>query len=328
MTAVQVSTPSRLHFGLLRLHESAGRSFGGLGMMIDRPRVELQMSAASEWRVTGPESSRASEFAVLALQAIESPTKPSALAIAINSVIPQHRGLGGGTQLALAIAASVRQLTGLGAGTAEELAAAVGRAARSAVGTHGFLHGGLIWELGRAPGAALAELAARVALPSEWRVVLLAPPDRRGLSGAAERRAFDELPPVPPAISKQLETIAETDALPAATAGDCDAFGEAVYRYGRLAGECFASVQGGPYASPEVAACVARLRELGVRGVGQSSWGPTVFAIVPEERAATELTTRLRLEAPWSAYQMLIAAIDNRGAIVANSPLKQSAGGR
>ncbi len=328
MTVVRVSTPSRLHFGLLRLQETAGRSFGGLGLMIDRPRVELEMATANEWRVTGPESSRASEFAALALEAIPSPTKPKALAIAINSVVPQHCGLGGGTQLALATAAGVRQLAGVGAGTAEELAAAVSRAARSAVGTHGFLHGGLIWELGRAPGAALADLAARVALPIEWRIVLLAPPDRRGLSGAAERQAFDELPPVLPAVSRELEAIAETDALPAAVAGDCDAFGEAVYRYGRLAGECFASVQGGPYASPEVAACVARLRELGVRGVGQSSWGPTVFAIMPHQRAATELTARLRVEAPWSGYQVLVAAVDNHGAAVTELPLEQSAGGR
>jgi predicted sugar kinase len=40
----------------------------------------------------------------------------------------------------------------------------------------------------------------------------------------------------------------------------------------------FASVQGGSYNGLEVASTIATLQAMGVQGVGQSSWGPGVFA--------------------------------------------------
>ena len=57
--SVRITTPSRLHFGLLRFSQESGPSYGGLGMMIDRPRVEVELSAADEWSVSGPYGERA-----------------------------------------------------------------------------------------------------------------------------------------------------------------------------------------------------------------------------------------------------------------------------
>jgi beta-ribofuranosylaminobenzene 5'-phosphate synthase len=316
MTTVHVSTPSRLHFGLLRLHPSDVLGFGGLGAMIAQPRVVLNVSAAEKWDVSGPAAKRAAIFAERALAAIDSPDKRAALRVQVESIVPQHRGLGGGTQLALAIAAGVRELLEQSSGTATEFAAAVGRGLRSAVGSHGFIHGGLIWEQGRTSNGGLAELSARIALPSSWRFVLAAPPRRRGLSGLSEHAAFDRLPPVPADVTRRLEAFAEEAILPAARAADIDAFGEAVYQYGRLSGECFASVQGGPYASADIAECVAAIRSCGVRGVGQSSWGPTVFAITADDSAANDLARTLRQDLRWRDYEIAITAPDNRGAVI------------
>src|SRR5262249_26484284 len=152
-----------------------GRSFGGLGMMIDRPRVEVQLAPAREWLVEGLEADRARRHAQQALGLIEAPNKPPALHVKVAAHIPLHPGLGGGTQLALAVAAGVRMLTGLHAGDAADLARLTGRGLRSAVGSHGFASGGLIWERGRSAGEDLAPLSARVPLPGHWRVVLLMP---------------------------------------------------------------------------------------------------------------------------------------------------------
>jgi beta-RFAP synthase len=313
MTVVSVSTPSRLHFGLLRVHEAPRGSFGGLGLMIDRPRVELELEAAADWDVSGPSADRALEFARRAMANLDEALRPTALRIKIHTAVPPHRGLGGGTQLALAIAAGVRRIAGLPAGTAAELAASVGRGARSAVGTHGFLHGGLIWERGRPGGELLSPLSDRVALPPEWRIVLIAPTCGEGLSGADEAGAFAQLPPVPVAVTFRLERLAEDAILPAARAGDFANFSEAVYEYGRTAGECFAPIQGGPYASDEIARTIDALRGLGVTGVGQSSWGPTVFAYTADTDAAESLAARWG--AQWSG-EISIAAADNRGAVI------------
>jgi predicted sugar kinase len=111
-----------------------------------------------------------------------------------------------------------------------------------------------------------------------------------------------------------LEQLAESAILPAAERDDVVTFGDALYDYGRLAGECFAAVQGGPYASAEIAACVEKLRSLGVRGVGQSSWGPTVFAVTANEAHANEVIARMHAMPPWREHVMRITSADNRGA--------------
>ena len=53
--------------------------------------------------------------------------------------------------------------------TPAELAQSVGRGLRSAVGTYGFVHGGMIAERGKLPGEVISPLDARVVLPEDWR---------------------------------------------------------------------------------------------------------------------------------------------------------------
>jgi beta-ribofuranosylaminobenzene 5'-phosphate synthase len=288
-------------------------------MMIEQPRVELRVAAADDWQAAGPLAQRAMIFGAQAINSVDTEDKPRALHLEIEAGIPQHRGLGGGTQLALAVAAAVREAAGVPAGTAAELAAAVGRGQRSAVGSHGFVHGGLLWERGwtSAGAGTLAELTMRVAAPEAWRIVLVAPPIGRGLSGLSEHAAFDRLPHVPADVTSRLESLAEQQILPAARVADLEVFGEAVYEYGRLSGECFASVQGGPYASADIAACVAAIRACGIRGVGQSSWGPTVYAITADDATAKELVAGLRRDDRWRDYEIAITAPDNCGAVIA-----------
>jgi predicted sugar kinase len=103
--------------------------------------------------------------------------------------------------------------------------------------------------------------------------------------------------------------------VPAVVEGDLAAFGEALFDFNRRCGEAFAPVQGGIYASPAVADLVAFFRRQGVRGVGQSSWGPTVFAVVPDAEEADALSRRLRERGPGPA-EVVITAACNRGASV------------
>lgn len=286
--------------------------------MIAKPRTTVRMAATSEWQATGADSDRAILFARQALKELslrsDESYPPQAIQIAVEESIPSHQGLGSGTQLALAVAAGVRTLCRLPAASAEELASLVGRGRRSAIGCHGFTHGGLLYELGSFAEEPLGRLAKRVAIPPSWRLVLVAASRSAGLSGDHEASAFSRLPPVPEATTARLEQLAESAILPAAERCDIDAFGEALFEYGRLAGECFAIVQGGPYSSAEIAACVATLRELGARGVGQSSWGPTVFAIVDDQAHAEGLVSRLRAMPAWAEHSMGITSADNNGA--------------
>lgn len=312
---VSVSTPSRLHFGLLRLAARDGPSFGGLGMMIDRPRAHVELSAANRWIVEGAAAERAQAVAERALAAVVG-DKPTALHVRVIASVPLHRGLGGGTQLALAIAAGVRSLVGAPPGDAAALARAAGRGERSAIGSHGFVHGGLIWELGRRPNEFIAPMAERVEMPQHWRVLIVTPRDDHGLSGQHERDAFEALAPIPEAATQRLASLAEDQILPAARSGDFDAFGEGLYQYGRLSGEQFAAVQGGAFASDAIAECIAAFRTAGVRGVGQSSWGPTVYAVVADQDRANALAQLFARQPATSGMQLQIVACDNRGAVI------------
>jgi beta-RFAP synthase len=315
MPSVEVVAPSRLHFGLLSFGDASVRRFGGAGAMIDRPGLRLRIERAEWFEAVGPLAGRV-RATVEQLASIRQAALP-ACRFEIVEAPAEHVGLGTGTQLALSVVAGLAAIetgeTALEAFDWNELSAAAGRAARSSVGTYGFALGGLIMEQGKLAGETLGPLEYRVDLPPDWRFVLVVPRRMRGLSGDEERRAFDELPPVPKEVTAALRRELVNELFPAAACGEFERFSQSLYRYGRQAGMLFAAQQGGPFASPEVARLVCAIRELGVRGVGQSSWGPTVFALAASPQAAEELSQRIRPFAD-PDHSIMTASPNNAGA--------------
>ncbi len=285
--AIEVVAPARLHFGLLSFGQPAVRQFGGCGVMLKNPCVRLSFIPAARFSVSGACARRVAAFAGAWSQRTGRELKCE---ISVEAFIPPHVGLGSGTQLALSVAAGLFRLlmpeTPLRPG---RLAASVGRGQRSAVGTYGFALGGLIAERGKWPDEPLGELLGHVSFPPAWRFVLLRPPGEQGRNGRSERAAFATLPPVPVGTTKRLLEILEIELLPACRKANCEEVGHAMHAFGQLAGSCFAACQGGAFASPRIDRLVRTLRELGVAGVGQSSWGPTVFALTPSAQAAQDL---------------------------------------
>jgi beta-RFAP synthase len=290
----RVQTGSRLHFGLLGLGEEGdcfpdrqgracvpARRFGGVGMMLQSPGVVLRAEPAAAWSAEGPLAGRVLAFARRFGQGLADEGPPQRLVV--EAAPREHVGLGVGTQLALATARAVAGAWGLDL-PAAELARRVGRGERSALGVHGFAQGGFVVAAGKRAGTTLAPLAARLAFPPAWRVVLALPPGV-GLHDAGERAAFARLPGRL-ATTEALCRLVLLGLLPALAEEDLPAFGEALFDFNARAGELFAPAQGGLYAHPLTAALVEFLRGEGVRGVGQSSWGPVVFAVVAADRAA------------------------------------------
>ena len=195
-------------------------------------------------------------------------------------------GLGTGTQLGLAVARALATPAGL-TGPAVDLAPRRPGAAFGA-GHPRFRPRRLPGRSGQAlPDEGVSPLVARAAFPEAWRVVLVLPAGGQGLHGHHERQAFQRLLARPDReVTDALCRLMLLGMLPALAERDLEAFGEAVYDFNRRVGEVFRPVQGGTYAHPRTAEVVAWLRQQGVRGVGQSSWGPAVFAAVEEEREA------------------------------------------
>lgn len=311
---IQVVAPSRLHFGLLHVpmrSDGSSRAFGGLGLMIREPALRLQVRPAADWSAEGPGSERAPAFA-RKFQAALGLDRPCALRVL--AAPPSHVGLGSGTQLALATARGIAEALSLPPMATVELARSVGRGLRSGIGIHGFDRGGVLVDGGKKNGDGPAPLVVRHPWPEEWRVAVFLPETRRGMHGPAERAAFGTLASLEGSDrhTDALCRLVLLDLLPALVERDLQNFGEALYEINRRVGEFFAPVQGGAYAGPETKELIEELRRRGLRGVGQSSWGPTVFAILPRDEAD-------RLPAAVPGFRILMTTGSNTGARVLRS---------
>lgn len=309
---IRVRTPCRLHFGLSSLgHDITKPQFGGVGMMVDLPCVELEITPADKFEVGGRHAERVIKFA----ETISTNLGLPELNIQVLQAPRDHIGMGVGTQLGLATAAGIAEALGLPWRDPLRLAQLSRRGRRSAVGTYGFLLGGLIIDGGHLPNESLGQLAYRVDVPSEWRIALIIA-GGTGRSGNSEDQTIASLPAVPSETTAKLEEIAIEQIKPALENSSFAEFAEAVFEYGKLAGDCFAPAQGGTYSSPQTAELVAWLREQGIAGVGQSSWGPTVFAFLPNEAAAKELQRLFARRIYAGDYDFRITAPSNQGAVV------------
>jgi len=342
--AVEVSTPARIHLGMLSFGRPDCRGFGGVGLMLDRPGVVLRVRRAERDAARGPDAERALAFARDCRERIG--CVPFGCAIEVVAAPRPHVGLGSGTQLGLAVAAAVSRLAGGrdgrgsrpgddGGGPAGRqtrsfdldevlgLARLAGRGRRSCVGIYGFCGGGLIVEAGRHAGQpaedqdrAFSPLLNRVELPAEWRCVLIVERTATGLSGEAERRAFAALPPVPVPLSAELSRLVLLEMLPAAIEARFADFAAAVSRYGRLAGEPFAAASSRVPHAAATARLLDLLEELGAGGRAQSSWGPAVIACCESPSTAAGLLERLDQRGLAADHEITVARFDTRGAVL------------
>ncbi|HEU4589038.1 MAG TPA: beta-ribofuranosylaminobenzene 5'-phosphate synthase family protein [Gemmatimonadales bacterium] len=310
--AVVVRAPARLHFGVLDLHGGLGRRFGGIGAAIPSPGLVLEAVPAAEISAHGPDAERVAGFAerYLAATGIRGGAR-----LTVRHAIPAHAGLGSGTQLALAVARALAELyeqpTGAGA-----LARAVERGRRSAIGTWAFEAGGFILEGGRREGSdAVAPLLARHAMPENWRYVVAVPAGKPGLSGDAEAEAFRRLPRPALAEVEHVAHLVVMQLLPALAEADLPGFGAALTEIERITGGWFAPAQGGIFAPGPTRNLIRQLAEAGAVGVGQSSWGPAVYAITDGSAAAADLAARA---AAWvgEGGQVFQGPFQNHGATV------------
>ncbi len=313
-TTIRVDAPSRLHFGLLSFNQPGEREFGGLGVMINNPGVRVSITADDAFCVTGPYAERARVFA----ERFSSATGTSLpnCKIQVEKCPEEHTGLGVGTQLGMAVGSGLETFLGQKPREAAELGAIVGRGKRSAIGTHGARLGGLLYERGKKRGEAVARLHERVQTPSEWRFVLLTLKDEaRGLSGVREKMAFNRLPPVPKQNSETLRRLAN-QMRSAARCWRHSRFSELLYHYGYQAGLCFKQAQGGPFASKRIENLVSTVRTMGIRGVAQSSWGPTVAAVFCIEWQAKRFMDEILKKVRCPDLDITLAAPNNTGAVI------------
>ena len=353
---ITVNAPARLHLGFLDPAGSLGRRFGSLGLTIDTVGTTVTMRRAERERIGGRLDDAQRQRITELLATLRGAFGARTVAVDVSEIIAPHCGLGSGTQLALALGTAYARIMGRDAGTAE-LAQLLGRGARSGVGIAGFDHGGLLLDAGPGhaqehtpedsprhaahgrPGAGSGTVApaanrpppvlARFPFPQAWRVLLVRDPSRQGLHGDAERRALAALPPFPRDLAARLCHLVVMRILPGAAEAEFEPFAHGLTEMQQIIGEYFAPAQGGIFTSPAIAHVMAAVGARHPAGIGQSSWGPTAFAILPgtTEAEAALATATAAAAATGTRLDFALLRGRNRGATIATADDIAASGG-
>lgn len=311
-----VRAPARLHMGFLDLNGSLGRRFGSLGLALEELATVVTAWADDHVHAEGPQSARAESFA---RHALDHMGIPAGVRLHIRQAIPDHAGLGSGTQLALAVGTALTRLYGVDA-SPRDLAGVLSRGHRSGIGLGLFERGGFVVDGGRSGQDMPPTVTAHLDFPSQWRLVLILDPTFRGLHGEAEKQAFATLPEFSEANAGHLCRLALMQAMPALAEQDISSFGAAISGIQAVVGDHFAPAQGGRYASATVTRALEWFAHNGVAGVGQSSWGPTGFALVGSETQAHALARAARNAFAGEGLEFQVCKGRNRGAEIRSEP--------
>jgi beta-ribofuranosylaminobenzene 5'-phosphate synthase len=251
---------------------------------------------ASRWSAEGPLAERVLQVAqrVTTRLAREGAAVPPTR-FRVLSAPREHVGLGVGTQLSLAVTRMLATLAGLPELSTVRLAELSERGLRSGIGLHGFIHGGLIVDGGHRTSGSLPPLVSHLDFPDDWSILVVLPRVAQGCHGLEELHAFAQLPAIPEQVSERLCRLVLLGLLPAVAECDLENFGASLSELQQQVGRCFAPAQGGTFAHPESEAVVAFLEAEGLRGVGQSSWGPALYGFTrASDRERTLILQRLR----------------------------------
>lgn len=287
---VSVIAPARLHMGFIDLSGSLGRHFGSIGVALDDIATQLSVVYSDELVVTGSSEKRAKKCAKALCKSLNVSEK---IKIDIETAIPEHVGLGSGTQMSLAIGSALNAFYKLGLST-RDIAQITDRGMRSGIGIGVFEQGGLVVDGGRGELTQTPPVISHMDIPESWRFILVFDQRGQGLHGNQEINAFKKLPAFPAEKAARLCYLLMMQGLPAVAEQDIAKFGDVITQLQESVGEHFASVQGGIFSSPEVAEVMQWLKQQGAVAIGQTSWGPTGFCAVDQVKQADLLLLEMK----------------------------------
>lgn len=327
--AVRVHAPGRLHLGFFDPGATLGRRFGSLGLVIEGCETVVELAHGREDAYTAhPQAAAEVTRARSHVETLRRATRcRTPLALYIHHALPAHAGLGSGTQLALAVGRAFCELFDVSMST-PQIAALTGRGRRSGVGIAGFDHGGLLIDGGPRSDGTPAALLSRLELPPAWRVLLVSDPAARGLCGHEEKAAIARLPALPREKAAAICHEVLMRLLPGAAGAEFAPFATGLTRMQRILGHHFAPAQGGRcFTSPAVGRLVEWIGSHAPSAIGQSSWGPTGFAILPSIEEAEVILATARLAGVVDAgLQLRLVRARNHGATVTRVPASHDAG--
>jgi len=284
---VTVTTGARLHLALLDLNGSLGRIDGSIGLAVNSPKVSIDAAPS-----TDVSTDKHHELVVPAVRKLQQHFGVDyGLHVSFRDDYPAHVGLGSTTQTLLSIAKAYCLLYDL-PDAPRDLARIVGRGGTSGIGVATFASGGFILDAGhsfgptrekrtflpsRASTAPPPPVVLRKPFPPNWRIDLVVPPIRTGLSGREEIRFFQTVCPISLQETQHLCHIVFSQIIPGILEQDIEAFSAGVNSLAYIG-----------FKKHEVSRQPAELRSLieyvhkrvgNLASIGMSSFGPTIYFI-------------------------------------------------
>lgn len=322
MNMIKVVSPSRLHLTLIDLNAELGRVDGGAGITLESPGMELLAAEADNVEIVG-DSLLAGKMRKAADALLP---EGKGIKLQINDSLPDHVGLGSGTQAALSAAAAINKMYGLGK-SIRELAIAVGRGGTSGIGVAAFENGGIILDGGHKfkDKCAFSPSAASHVPPGpvlfrrdfpDWPIVL-AIPNTKGAHDAEEVDIFKKYCPIPLAEVQEICHVILMQMLPALVEEDLESFGKAINHF-QLVGFKRREVE---LQLRPVLDIMEYMRDNGASGSGISSFGPVVYGIVGSSGEGKRLLKEAQRMLDESlGGKTLLTKAKNRGADIFGSP--------
>jgi beta-ribofuranosylaminobenzene 5'-phosphate synthase len=311
--SVSVVAPARLHMGFLDLSGALGRHFGSIGVALNEPVTRLVIKKTDSSLTfpfqKGDKLNRVEKYRATFCAAFN---VSNAVKIDVIETIPEHIGLGSGTQMALAVGAGLNAFYDLKL-SVRDIAAAMDRGLRSGIGIGIFEQGGFVVDGGRGENTITPPMLARFDIPENWRFILVFDERGQGLHGSQEIEAFKALPPFPRREAECLSYLLLMQALPAIAEKNLARFGEVITELQRTVGEHFSPAQGGVFTSEDVAHAMRWLAERGAVAIGQTSWGPTGFCLVENSEIAELLVKQAQIFFDKTPLRFSIVSARNRG---------------
>ncbi len=268
-----ISSPARLHLGFINLNFNKNRDFGSLGLTIDGFNTIIELEESKKFEIIGKNVSRASRILELFTKICD--LRPAKLNI--KNCIPEHVGLGSGTQLALSIATILFHFSNKEPDI-EYFAKLSNRGQRSSIGINCFKSGGFLVDAGRRRHSdMLSPIIFHETWPKSWLIILITEPAKQGLFGQKEIQEFQKM-----GNNKKLTTSENCEALvtniiPSIIEQDFEMFCHGIQIIQNNTALKFSRAQGGMFTSDKISKIFNMLEKNGIKGYGQSSWGPSSF---------------------------------------------------
>ncbi len=312
---ITVKTVCRLHFGFLDLAGDLGRSYGSIGVALENPRTVVAATDAERLIIESGDRKRILHFV---RRFSEHYQVQAAARIQLLESIPEHSGLGSGTQLALAVTTALAKICSIDT-DARRLSSIMGRGKRSGVGIACFESGGFIIDASRKTTRTGSlgtppNIIFRHDFPTEWCFVIVIPQTEKGLFGREEDRAMSCLNSSRK-ISEEICRLTQIKLLPSLIERDIEEFGSALTEIDLRTGMFFEEIQGGIYGGKLSRNLVEFMLRSGAHGAGQSSWGPAIYGLVGETKAL-ELAKKMKdfLSRKNVRGEVFVSRCSNRGA--------------